>query len=93
MANHTNAIKAHKKSLVRNARNRMHKSKMATFIISTINLIHSGDCIAAQRAFNVAQSTIMKGVNKGVIKFNTAIRRVKRLSRCMHAKFGVKSHI
>lgn len=90
MANHKSAIKAHKQSQKRNERNVSLLSRIKTFMKKLEQAITSGSKEEAQTAFKNAESQIMKGVSKGVIKKNTAARKVSRLSKKVKAK-GDKS--
>lgn len=76
------AEKAHKKSIVRAARNKSIKSRIKTFITKVEEAIQKKAAIAeVVRHFREAESEIMKGVTKGVLKLNTASRKVSRLAR------------
>lgn len=55
-------------------------SRVRTFVKKVETAIESGDKTAAQAALKAAQPEIMRGVTKGVLRRNTASRRVSRLS-------------
>ena len=82
MANHRSAEKAHKKSLARAARNRSIKSRIKTFTTKLEDAVAGKIAMAEILGhFRSAESEIMKGVTQGVMKLNTASRRVSRLAR------------
>jgi small subunit ribosomal protein S20 len=80
MANHKSAKKATRKIATRSARNRARVSRIRTFIKKVEEAIVANNSEAAKTAFVNMQSEIMRGVTKGVIKKNTASRKVSRLA-------------
>ena len=60
--------------------NRSRVSRIRTFIKKVEVAIATGDKKAAQAALNAAEPEIMRGVTKGVLRRNTASRKVSRLS-------------
>lgn len=60
--------------------NRARVSRIRTFIKKVEVAIATGDKNAAQAALNAAEPEIMRGVTKGVLRRNTASRKVSRLS-------------
>lgn len=80
MANHKSAEKAERKIKKRTLINKSTLSRIKTFIKKVEKAVLGGDTQLAAEAFKHAQSEIMKGVTKGVLKLNTASRRVSRLS-------------
>ncbi len=85
MANHKSAEKAHKRSLVRAARNRARLSRIKTFIKKVEHFIEEGQGEAARTALRVAESELFKGVTKGVLKRNTASRKVSKMAQKVKA--------
>ncbi|AIF80611.1 30S ribosomal protein S20p [endosymbiont of Acanthamoeba sp. UWC8] len=81
MANHKSAKKAHLTSLDNRARNKSVLSRIKTFITKVENLITSNDSKEAELALRNAESEIMKSVTKGVLKLNTAARKVSKLTK------------
>ncbi len=79
MANHESAKKAHRQSLVRAARNRSIKNRVKTFIVHFKSKVAEGNLENATLAFRNAESELMSSVSKGVLKLNTASRKVSRL--------------
>lgn len=81
MANHKSALKAHKQSLKRAQKNRSIKQRVKTFTNSFNNILLEGNLDTARDFFRTVESEIMKSVSKGVLKLNTAARKVSRLSK------------
>lgn len=80
MANHANAKKAHRQNLKRAARNKSRMSRIKTMIKRVLASVTSGSKKEAEENFKVAQSEIMRGVKKNILKKNTASRKVSKLS-------------
>ena len=85
LANHKSALKRirtnKKKTLVRSSR----ITFLRTSIKSVETALENKDKTAAIEAFKSAESQIMKGVSKGVMKKNTASRKISRLSNRIKA--------
>ena len=80
MANTPSAKKAVRKIAARTEVNKARRSRMRTFIRKVEEAIAGGDKEAASAALKAAQPEIMRSVTKGVLKKNTAARKVSRLS-------------
>ena len=80
MANTPSAKKAVRKIARRTEVNKARRSRVRTYIRKVEEAIASGDKDAANAALKVAQPEIMRSVSKGVMKLNTASRKVSRLS-------------
>ncbi len=85
MANHKSAVKAHRKSKERAARNTSIRSRFKTFIKKVDVCIANDSYEGARAALRVAESELMKAVSKGVLKLNTASRKVSRLTKRVKA--------
>lgn len=85
MANSRQAKKRARQNRRRSQINGARVSRIRTFVKKVETAIGSGDEAAAREALRVAQPEIMRGVNKGLLKRNTASRRVSRLSRRVKA--------
>lgn len=85
MAQHKSAIKAHKQSLKRVLRNRITKSKIKTYSKKVEEVIKTKNLSEAIPALRKAESIIMKAVTKGVLKLNTAARKVSKLTHKVKA--------
>jgi small subunit ribosomal protein S20 len=80
MANTPSAKKAVRKIAARTEVNKARRSRVRTFIRKVEEAIAGGDKEAANAALKAAQPEIMRSVTKGVMKKNTAARKVSRLS-------------
>jgi small subunit ribosomal protein S20 len=79
MPNTRSAMRQLRKSLKRRERNKMHKSRMRTFIKYAREALSSGDVEKAIEMVRIACRIIDKTASKGVIKPNTAARYKSRL--------------
>jgi small subunit ribosomal protein S20 len=80
MAQHKSAEKRNRQTIRRTKVNRVRVGQIRTMIKSVETAIASGDKTKAQTSLREAQSIIMSGVSKGVLKMTTASRKVSRLS-------------
>ncbi len=80
MANHKSAKtrinRNNKRSIINGAR----KSRVRTFVKKVEAAVVAKDKDLAQSAFVVAESELMKAVNKGVMHRNTVARKISRLA-------------
>jgi len=81
MAHHRSAKKRIRQTAKRTAVNRARTSRIRTYIKKVEQALASGDHDAAEGALRVAEPEIRRGVGKGVLKLNTASRRISRLAR------------
>jgi small subunit ribosomal protein S20 len=81
MAHHPSAKKRVRQTVRRTAINRSRLGRIRTFIKRVEQAVADGDPDAARQALLAAEPEIRRGVNKGVLKLNTASRRISRLSR------------
>ena len=81
MANTASAKKAVRKLEARTAVNRANRSRMRTFVRKAEESIEAGNPEAAAGALKTAESEIMRAVSKGILKKNTASRKVSRLAK------------
>lgn len=81
MAHHRSAKKRIRQTETRTARNRARTSRIKTFIRKVEQAVASGDRSDAETALRAAEPEIRRGVSKGVLKLNTASRRISRLTR------------
>jgi small subunit ribosomal protein S20 len=80
MANHKSAEKRIRQTERRTTVNASRLSRIRTFVRKVETSIAAGDVAGAKESLNVAQSELMRGVSKGVLKLNAAARKVSRLS-------------
>jgi len=85
MANHKSAKtrinRNNKRSIINGAR----RSRVRTFVKKVLAAVLANDKEAANLAFKTAESELMRAVNKGVYKKNTASRTISRLSKKVKA--------
>jgi small subunit ribosomal protein S20 len=81
MAHHPSAKKRIRQTAKRTEINRSRLSRIRTFIKKVEQAVASGDPDSARAALRAAEPEIRRGVNKGVLKLNTASRRISRLSK------------
>jgi small subunit ribosomal protein S20 len=85
MANTKSAQKMVRKIARRTAVNKARVSRMRTFVKKVEMAIAAGDKAAAQAAFKDAEPQLMKAAQSGVMRKNTASRKVSRLSAAVKA--------
>lgn len=88
MANHKSAIKRHKQSVVRAARNRAARTRVKNVIKQVRTAIQSSDKTAAAQALAAATSVLDKAATKGALHWKKAARKISRLSRAVNAIAG-----
>lgn len=80
MAHHKSAIKRIRQTATRTERNRARRSRIRTFVKKVETAIAAGDQAVANEALRGAQSELARGVTKGILKANTASRKISRLN-------------
>lgn len=80
MANHASAKKRIRQTERRTDVNRTRLSAIRTYLRKVEEAIDGGDKVEAEAAFREAQPQMMRGAQKGVLKRNTASRKLSRLS-------------
>ena len=85
MANTNSAKKRVRQIEQTTKRNRDRLSRIRTAVKNVEEAINAGDRTAAALALNSAEPELMRGVSKGVMKKNTASRKVSRLSARVNA--------
>jgi small subunit ribosomal protein S20 len=85
MAHTITARKRVRQAERRNQRNTARVSRIRGYIRKVEEAIASGDKDAAQAAFKVAMPEIHRGVSKGVLRKNTAGRKLSRLNKSIRA--------
>ena len=84
MVKHPSVIKRHHQSLKRRARNQQIKSKVKTLIKKVRSAVESKDRDNALAQLRTVNRALDKAVGKGVLKHNTASRRLSRLTRAVN---------
>ena len=85
MANHKSAIKRHKQSLNRAARNRAARTRVKNAIKDVRAAIQGKDKSLADTSLTVATSVLAKAAGKGAMHWKKAARKLSRLSRAVNA--------
>ena len=85
MANHKSAIKRHKQSLVRNARNRANRTRMKNAVKAVQEHVLAQDKEQALQQLRLATSVLDKTAGKGAIHWKKAARKISRLQRAVNA--------
>ena len=80
MANHSSSKKRNRQTIKRTENNRVRESRIKSFLRKVEEAIASGNKNAANEALKVAQPELMRGVSKGVLKKETASRKMSRMS-------------
>ena len=80
MAQHKSAEKRIRQTQTRTAVNRARKSIIRSSLRAVEEAITKGDRKEAAEALKAAQPELMRGVSKGVLKLETASRKMSRLS-------------
>ena len=81
MAHHRSAKKRIRQTERRTAVNRARNSRIKSYVKKVELAVAGGDVEAARAALQVAEPEIRRGVSKGVLKLNTASRRISGLAR------------
>ena len=85
MANHKSSIKRIRQTLVRTERNRFYRTRLKNIVKDVNTAVEAGNKEEAQAAFKIANQQIHKFVSKGVLKKETAARKVSRLHKSVNA--------
>jgi small subunit ribosomal protein S20 len=81
MANHDSAKKAIRQTIKKTLINKNRSSRIKTYVKKVLQEVTNGSKESASLALTLAQSEIMKGVTKKIIKLNTASRKISKLSQ------------
>ncbi len=79
MANHKSAEKRIRQTQKRTIRNRFYRTRIKNLTKNVESAVEAGDLEAAKEALKKANKNLHKYVSKGVLKKNTAARKVSRL--------------
>lgn len=85
MANHKSSIKRIRQTIVRAERNRFYRTRLKNIVKDVTTAVATGNKEEATAAFKVANKQIHKFVSKGVLKKETASRKVSRLHKTVNA--------
>ena len=81
MANHKSAKKRIKQTIKRTERNRWYRTRIKNITKAVKTAVEAGDLQKAQEAFKIANKSLHHFVSKGILKKNTAARKVSRLNK------------
>jgi len=84
LANHKSALKRHRQSLKRQARNRAVTTRVKNVVKAVRQAVEANDVEKAQAALLVATSILDKAASKKVIHRRQAARRISRLSTAVN---------
>ena len=84
MANHKSAIKRHKQSLKRAARNRAVRTRIKNVIKDVRIALQQQDKEQAATALVQASAVLDKAASKGVVHWKTAARKISRLTKAVN---------
>ena len=85
MANHKSAKTRIRRNERRHEINGARRGRIRTFVKKVEAAIETGDKDAAAAALKAAQPEIHRGVTKGVLRKNTASRKISRLNAAVKA--------
>ena len=83
MANHRSAIKRHKQSLKKAARNRAARTRVKNVVKAVRLAVMEKDAAKADAAFVAATSVLDKTASKGAIHWRKAARKISRLAKAV----------
>lgn len=90
MANHTATEKAIRKTIKKSAINKNRRTRVRTYIKKVVTAVDQPvDGVDAVVALVAAQSEMMRAVARGLIKKNTASRKISRLAKKVKLAAGV----
>ena len=84
MAHTKSALKRIRQDKIRNARNQSVKSTVRTATRAFRESLEGEDAAKAQGLLRTATKTLNKAASKGVVRKQTASRRISRLARAAH---------
>ena len=85
MAHHTSALKRHRQSLKRTARNRANKTRIKNVVKAVRAAVLEKNKESASQALVKAMSVLDSCAGKGTIHWKQAARRISRLSRAVNS--------
>jgi len=85
MANHKSSLKRIRQTAKRTERNRYYRTRLKNIVKEVRTAIDAGDKEEASKAMTVANQQIHKFVSKGILKKETASRKVSRLAKAVNA--------
>ncbi|RDU72881.1 30S ribosomal protein S20 [Helicobacter aurati] len=80
MANHKSAEKRIRQTQKRTERNRYYRTRIKNITKSVREAVTNNDGVSAAEAFKIANKELHSFVSKGILKKNTAARKVAKLN-------------
>jgi len=84
MANHKSALKRARQTVKRTERNRFYRTRIKNITRDVREAVEAGDATKASEALKVANKNLHAYVSKGILKKNTAARKVSRLAKLVN---------
>jgi len=81
MANHKSALKRARQTIKRTERNRFYKTRIKNITRAIHEAVEAGDSAKAEESLKLANQKFHSYVSKGILKKNTAARKVSRLTK------------
>ena len=81
MANHKQAAKRARQTIVRTERNRFYKTRIKNITKNVLEAVESNDVEKANESFRKANKYFQHCVSKNILKKNTAARKISRLHK------------
>jgi small subunit ribosomal protein S20 len=85
MANHKSSVKRIRQTIKKTERNRFYRTRLKNIVKDVRSAIDAGNKEEAAAALKVANQQIHKFVSKGILKKETASRKVSRLHSAVNA--------
>ena len=84
MANHKSAVKRHKQSIKRNARNRAARTRIKNVVKEVRVAIASNDKAKSEEVLKSATSVVAKASGNGVVHWTKPARKISRLTKAVN---------
>ncbi len=85
MANHKSSVKRIRQTIKKTERNRFYRTRLKNITKDVRGAIEAGNKEEAVAALKVANQQIHKFVSKGILKKETAARKVSRLHKAVNS--------
>jgi small subunit ribosomal protein S20 len=85
MANHKSSVKRIRQTIKKTERNRFYKTRLKNIVKDVRTAIEAGNKEEATAAIKIANKQIHTFVSKGILKKETAARKVSRLHTAVNA--------
>lgn len=85
MANHKSSVKRIRQTIKKTERNRFYRTRLKNIVKDVRTAIDAGNKEEAAAALKVANQSIHTFVSKGILKKETAARKVSRLHKAVNA--------